>query len=594
LRRGEGAPQFHLSRESLRSLRRLFAYLGPHWVKVSFLIVLTVLGVGLGLVRPWLTKILIDQAIVARDMRVLRLVALAMLATGTLGGLVGYLNGYFSQQVGHRIIRRMRNQLFEHLHGLTLHFYEENQTGQIMSRITSDTEAVQSAVVNSAQTVVRAVVTLAGAVTMMFVLNTKLALFTFLPVPVFIASIAFYATTLKARYRVFREKIAELNAFLQERIAGVRVVKSFAGEQREQRSLEEKTDANYRAYMRAALIHSSIHPWMSYVGGLSALIIIYVGGGMVIKEEIGLGTMVAFLALLGHFFRPIGEIGGLVGHQIPAGLAAGERVFEFLDADDALPVPAEPARPERIRGAVELRDVFFSYDEEDVLREINLTVAPAETVALVGPSGTGKTTLVELVSRFYDVERGRVLVDGIDVKDYEPRDLRRHIGVVLQEPFLFDTTVRENIAYARPDASDDEVRAAAIEAEAHEFITALPEGYDTVVGERGVKLSVGQKQRISIARALLKDPEVLVLDEATSSVDTVTEKAIQKALEAAARDRTTILIAHRLSTTFFADRILVMDEGRIVEEGAARELLQRQGAFARLYNMQVLEGHLGG
>ncbi|KPK65373.1 MAG: hypothetical protein AMK73_03185 [Planctomycetes bacterium SM23_32] len=554
---------------------------------------LTMLGVGLGLVGPWLTKILIDGAILPRDMRVLKLVVLAMLATGTLGAAVGYLSGYLSQQVGHRIIRHMRNQLFEHLQGLTLRFYERNQTGQIMSRITNDTEAVQSAIVNSAQTIVRAVLTLGGAVTMMFVLNTKLALVTFLPVPIFVASIAFYATTLKARYRVFREKIAELNAFLQERIAGVRVVKSFAREQVEQRALEGKTDANYRAYMRAALIHSSIFPWMMYVGGLSALIIIFVGGRMVIREEIGLGTMMAFLALLQHFFSPIGEIGGLVGHQIPAGLAAGERVFEFLDEDDVLPVPAEPARPERLRGEIELRDVSFSYDDEDVLRDINLTVAPAETVALVGPSGTGKTTLVELVSRFYDVDRGRVLVDGTDVKDYDPRALRRHIGVVLQEPFLFDTTVRENIAYARPDASDEEVRAAAMEAEAHEFITGLPEGYDTVVGERGARLSVGQKQRVSIARALLKDPEILVLDEATSSVDTLTEKAIQRALEAAARDRTTVLIAHRLSTTFFADRILVMEDGRIVEEGTAQELLKRQGLFAQLYNMQVLESRVG-
>lgn len=571
-------------------MKRLFAYLKPHWLKVTFLMVLTVLGVGLGLVSPWLIKVLIDGAIIPRDVRVLKFVAVALLVTGTCQAVVGYLNGYFSQQVGHRIIRRMRNQLFEHLQGLTLRFYEQRQTGQIMSRITSDTEAVQGAIVNSAQTVVRAVLTLVGAVTMMFVLNTRLALYAFLPVPIFIASIAVYATQLKKRYKVFREKIAELNAFLQERITGVRVVKSFAREPVEQEALEEKTEANYRAFMCAALIHSSIFPWMMYVAGLASLVIIFVGGNMVIQDEIKLGTMLAFLALLQHFFRPIGEIGRLVGHDIPAGLAAAERVFEFLDEDDVLPVPAEPRRPERLRGEIELRDVTFSYGGDEVLKDINLTVAPAETIALVGPSGTGKTTLMELVSRFYDVEVGRVLVDGADVKEYDPHSLRRHIGVVLQEPFLFDAPVSENIAYGRPGAGDDEIRSAAVKAEAHDFIVELPDGYDTVVGERGVKLSVGQKQRISIARALLKDPAILVLDEATSAVDTVTEKAIQRALEAAARDRTTVLIAHRLSTTFFADRILVMDEGRIVEQGTAQELLAQNGLFAQLYNMQVLEG----
>ncbi len=596
-RRGDsddGPARRRFSRESLRSFLRLCAYLKPHPVKVVFLLVLTVLGVGLGLVSPWLMKVLLDDALLPKDWEVLKFVVIALFVTGTLQAVFGYVKSYFSLQVGHRIIRTMRNQLYGHLQGMALHFYETRQTGSIMSRVTSDTEAVQNAIVNSTQTVLRAILTLIGTITMMLILNRRLALYAFVPVPIFVASIAFYATRLKARYRVLREKIAELNAFLQERITGVRVVKSFAREPLEQDAFEARTEDNYDAFMRTAVIHASIFPWMMWVAGLASIVVIFVGGRMVIYGTMKAGALIGFLFYLRSFFQPIGEIGRLLGHEIPRALAASERVFEFLDEEDRLPVLDEPLRPEHIRGEIELRGVTFSYGDDAVLEDIDLTIAPAETVALVGPSGTGKTTLVELVSRFYDVERGRVLVDGADVKDYDPRVLRSHIGVVLQEPFLFDTTIGENIAYGRPDASADEVRAAGVKAEAHDFITDLPEGYETVVGERGVKLSVGQKQRISIARALLKDPEVLVLDEATSAVDTLTEQAIQRALEAAARDRTTILIAHRLSTTFFADRILVMDEGRIVEQGTAQELLAEGGLFAQLYKMQVLEGGAGG
>jgi len=590
----EGPGRLRLSRDTFASVRRLFGYLRPHWLMVAILVLLTVANVGLGLVGPWLTKQLIDRAILPRNIAALKPIVLALFAASSMGMLVGYASGYLSQMVGHRIIRRMRNELFEHLQTLSLRFFERHETGSIMSRVTNDTEAVQGALVNSVQTVVRSVLTLAGAVTMMFVLNARLALVAFLPVPVFIASIVFYATQLKARYRVFREKIAELNAFLQQRIVGVRVVKSFAREPEEQAAMEEKTTGYYRAFMRAALVQSSIFPWMSYLGAICALSITLVGGMMVIREVTSLGTVLAFLALLQYFLRPIGQMGGLIGHTIPAGLAAAERVFEFLDEQDRLPVRPHAIRPDHLRGEVEMRDVTFAYNGENVLESINLHIRPAETVALVGPSGVGKTTLADLVLRFYDVEHGRVLIDGRDIKDYDPRALRRHMGVVLQEPFLFNVSVRENIAYGNPDATDDAIRAAAARAEADEFIRELPEDYDTVVGERGVKLSVGQKQRISIARALVKDPAILILDEATSAVDTMTEKAIQRALEAASRDRTTLLIAHRLSTTFIADRIVVLQHGRIVEEGTAEELLRVNGLFAKLYHMQMLDAMPGG
>jgi ABC-type multidrug transport system fused ATPase/permease subunit len=588
-RRSEGELEFRYSRKALVSFKRLLAYLGGHWLKVAGLLVLTGVIAALGLVSPYLWRVLLDKVILGSRRDLLPWVVGAYVGVTVTSSIVGYAHDYFGLQVGHSIIRRMRNQLYEHLQSLGLHFFETRQTGAILSRIVSDTEAVQNAAFHSAEVLVSSALTLVGVVGMLVWMSPVLACYVLIPVPVFAASTVFYSKTLKPLFIQFRERVADLNAFVQERVSGVRVVKSFAREEQEQRAFEQKTDGYYRAFMKAALVHASIGPWMGLVFSAGGLIVMLIGGRMATLGVLTPGTLMAFAMYLMQFYRPIGSIGRLVGQDIPNALAAAERVFEFMDEQDRLPVPEDALRPEKLRGEVEFRHATFSYGEGDVLKDINLKIAPTETVALVGPSGVGKTTLVDLVLRFYDVQGGQVLIDGVDARRYDPRALRGHIGLVLQEPFLFDTTVRENIAYGRPDATEEEIRAAAAEAEADEFIEELPRGYDTGVGERGVRLSVGQKQRISIARALLKDPAILILDEATSAVDTLTEKAIQRALETAARGRTTILIAHRLSTTFFADRIVVLDKGRILEEGPAQELLAAGGLFAQLYNMQVLE-----
>jgi ABC-type multidrug transport system fused ATPase/permease subunit len=589
---GAGRPgRFQLS--GLRIFLRLFRYLAPYKGRVAILLVFTLVTTGLGLVFPPLMKVLVDDVFGKSRHELLLPVAGVLLAVSVVNSVLRYIYNYFREQVSHRIIRTLRNEMFDRMVTLRLPFFEQRQTGHILARVVSDTEAVQNAAFHSAETLFSSGIMLIAVIVILFVVNPRLALWTLTPVPLLIASVVFYSITLKKRYSIFREKVAELNAFVQERISGIRVVKSFTREDREREEMDRKTTDFYDAIMGAARISASIMPWVSFIFGLGSLVIIFAGGRMVASGATTVGTLMMFIFYLHHFYGPIGQIGRLIGHEIPRAVASAERVFEFLDEEDRLPVPPDAVRPESLQGEVEFRGVTFSYGEEDVLHDIDLHVAPRETVALVGPSGSGKTTLVELISRFYEVENGQVLVDGVHVKKYDPRALRRHIGVVMQEPFLFDASVTENIAYGRPDATDEDVRDVAVRAEVDQFVRELPEGYDTVLGERGVKLSVGQKQRVSIARALLRDPAILILDEATSAVDTVTEQAIQRALERAAEGRTTILIAHRLSTTFMADRIVVVDEGRIVEQGPPRELLERGGIFTQLYNMQLLEGRLG-
>jgi len=598
---GSDASLSQITPDSIRAFGRLLAYLKPHVWKVVVLVLLTVTMTGIGLIFPQLMRLLLDKVVYGDDPGMLRLIVTVFIGTAVLRAGFGYTHAYLGQQVGHSIVLTLRNQLYEQLQRLSLPFFESQETGSIMSRVVNDTEVVQRSVVNTAETIINSVLTLVGVTVILFATNSTLAFYTLIPVPVFIAAAVFYSKMLKPRFRQVREKVAALNAFVQERIAGVRIVKAFASEDPEQAQFEQRTGELYGAQMKAAALFASIMPVMSTASSLGLLMVLFVGGRMAVQGRISGaadafsgGDLVSFAMYLNIFYRPIRDISHLIGQQIPRALAAAERIFEFMDETQKLPVPADAVVPDHIRGEIVMEGVTFSYGNDDVLKDVTLTVKSGETVALVGPSGAGKTTLTDLISRFYEVERGSVYVDGLPVKQYDPRGLRKHIGLVLQEPFLFNASVRDNIAYGRPGATEDEIRAAAVKAEADDFIRDLPKGYDTVVGERGVKLSVGQKQRISIARALLKDPAILILDEATSSVDTVTEKAIQRALEAAARDRTTILIAHRLSTTYFADRILVLDEGRIVEEGGVHELLETGGLFAKLYQMQTLESTLGG
>lgn len=575
-------------REMLGSFVRLLGYLRPWWYFMACVLGLAVLGEALGLVRPWLIKMFVDEAIPSTGYRLHMLLAWVFVGTILGGAVFGALHSYLTQMLGQRIVRAVRNELYTHLQDLSIRFFEDHPTGETMSRVVNDSEAVEFMLVRSVQDIITSVLRLGAVASILFVMNARLGALTLIPMPLILVAVLFFGRQFHERFGTFRQKIADLNTFVQERLSGVRVVKSFAREREETVGFQDRTQDYYEARMDVALRFSIFHPLMGVLMGLGTLIVFFFGGRMALNGTLTDGEFVAFILYLATFYRPIQGIARQVGYGLPRSLAAADRIFEFLDETPELEVAEDAIEPEGLEGRIELQGVGFGYKADAVLEDINLTIEPGETVALVGPSGVGKTTMVDLICRFYDVQQGRILVDGTDVRQYEPRALRGHIGMVLQEPFLFNTTLYENIAYGRPDCTEQEVHWAAEQAGAAEFIAEIPEGYQAVVGERGVKLSVGQKQRISIARALLKDPAILILDEATSSVDTITEKAIQGALATAARGRTTILIAHRLSTTDIADRIVVLENGRLVEEGTQEELLARGGSFAELWEMQSL------
>ncbi len=569
-----------------RSALRLFSYLRTWWYLMLVVLVLMGIITALHLVQPWLLKMFIDDVLPGQDYR-LHVLIVGVFATALVfGALAAFLHSYLSQMLGQRIIRELRDELYTHLQDLSVRFFEDHPTGETMSRVVNDSEAVEFMLVRSVESIIMSVLTLGGVAAVLLAMDARLAVLTMMPIPFIVLAVVFFGRRFHELFGSFRQRVADLNTFVQERISGVRVVKAFAREQDEIEDFQDKTSEYYTAFMEVALRSSIFEPLMGVLMGAGTLIVLLFGGRYALAGGLKPGEFLAFIMYLGTFYRPIERLGRQFGHALPRSLAAADRIFEFLDESPEVPAPEDAIEPESIRGEIELRGVTFAYKVEPVLREVDLKIGAGETVALVGPSGVGKTTMVDLICRFYDVQQGQVLIDGIDVRRYEPRALRRHIGMVLQEPFLFNTTLYENIAYGRPDCSEEDVHRAAEQAGAAEFITELPNGYQTLVGERGVKLSVGQKQRVSIARALLRNPAMLILDEATSSVDTATERIIQDALALAAEGRTTILIAHRLSTTTIADRILVLEDGRVVEEGSLDELLALGGRFAEQWQMQ--------
>lgn len=571
----------------LSSEKRLLRYFALYRHLFAIGLLSTGVVCGVVILNGWLISDVVKAAIES-DPRALNRVALLIVGIHIVKWVFSFSETYFVGSATQKIAVLFRNELYSHLQGLSLSFFERTKVGHLISRMTNDVGLIQ----NAGPTIIQAVkapLVIVGCTVTIFVWNWRLALIAVVVLPFMAYTITKIGRGMRGLTELLQVKLADIAAVFQETISGVRVVKSFAMEDYEISRFQDETQQSYRAAMRAVRRSAAMSPTVEVIGVVGIAFVLWYGGNMVATNAMPgfhAARLIAFLFMLERIAHSARSIGGInvIYHQTMAG---AQRVFDVLDevpevkeSPDACPLPP-------MEGRVEFADVSFTYgNSKPTLEDISFTIERGQRVALVGPSGAGKSTIGNLIPRFYDVASGRVCVDGVDVRGVTLNSLRQQIGIVPQETMLFGSSVRENIAYGRIDAADEEIQEAAKAANAHEFIMRLPEGYDTLVGERGVKLSGGERQRIAIARALLKNPKLLILDEATSSLDVASEAVVQEALERLMANRTTLVIAHRLSTVVNADKILVMDGGRIVEAGTHKELLAKSGLYAELYAVQ--------
>jgi subfamily B ATP-binding cassette protein MsbA len=543
---------------------------------------------------PMVVRYLLDAAFVNRDRVLLDRIALGLVALFCVQAVLNYMQAYLLSAAGEQAVAGLRRELFAKLLEMPPGFFADRRTGELTSRITVDVGLLQSVLSHQISEFARQVLALVGGVVLLTYLQPRLTLTALLAAPVVVGTAFIFGRKLRQITTGVQDRVAEATAVAEEAFSQIRTVQSFVQEPAERARYGERIRASVRMALKRARVRGMFFGMLTFSTFAAIVFVLWQGGLLVLDGKLTAGSLVGFLLYTITIAASIGALAtSFTAYQEAVG--AAERVFEILEMKPAIADPSAPAPlPAPVRGRVAFEDVWFRYLPDPslpwTLEGISLTVAPGEVVALVGPSGSGKTTLVSLLPRFWDVDRGRVTLDGLDLRSVRLADLRGAIGVVPQEPALFSGTIRENIAYARPRATDAEIQAAARAAHAHEFIERLPHGYDTLVGERGIKLSGGQRQRVAIARAILKDPAVLILDEATSSLDTESERLIEDALAKLLVGRTTLIIAHRLSTVQRADRLVVLDHGRIVEEGTHAELLAAGGLYARLYQRQFRQG----
>lgn len=570
----------------MKVLRRLLKFAAPYWNRYLLAIALVFAISGLNLLEPMVIKWVIDEILESKNYTLLLYGALAILGVAILKGILQCFQRFSMSWAGQKVVFDIRNTLYRHLQQLSFSFYDKAQTGQIMSRVTSDVETTQRFLSNGLVNIVSIVVTFTWTLVIMLSHHAKLTLMAMIPVPFLAWRVQVYSTQIRPMFWNIQQQLAVLTARLQENITGQRAVKAFARKHHEMEIFERDNMALLERNVRAERLSGVNWALMRLLTEISLGIILWYGGWQVISGNISYGTLVAFNMWLGQLLGPIRRLGFWVS-MVQRTVASGERIFEILDTKaevDDKP-GAKPMPP--IEGRVVFEDVSFSYDGDHmVIDGINLDVKPGQTIAILGGTGSGKSTLINLVPRFYDVTKGRILINGIDIRDVTLESLRRQIGIVTQETFLFSASLRDNIAYGKPEATDQEVIEAAKAAHIHDFIAGLPQGYDSIIGERGVGLSGGQKQRVAIARALLMDARILLLDESTSSVDVETEMRIQEAFSRLLEDRTAFVIAQRLSTVRNADWIIVLDKGRIAEQGTHEELLKKGGIYTSIYNLQ--------
>jgi ATP-binding cassette subfamily B protein len=566
-----------------RKLRGLLVLLRPYRTRTLLMFVSLILGTAAALAPPPLAKLAIDEGITPGDTRTLTLVVIAFLVSALVYWGATYVQTYLVGWVGQRVLQDLRIQLFAHLQTLSVGFYSRRQAGVIISRLTNDVQALDQLVSDGVVTLFGSTLTLVGTAVILLWLDVKLALLTFLVFPLLaLGSLGFRVVSANA-YRITREKVALITAYLQESLSGIRVVRTFAQERRHLDRFNALNEDNYDANMKTVYLNAAYFPGVEMLSAVATAGILLYGGLQAIQGDVTVGVLVAFIAALNNFFDPIQSLSQLYT-TYQAGMAALDKIFELLDEQPELSDRPDAIDLPRIRGEIDFQGVTFAYgDGAPALADVDLHVPPGQTVALVGATGAGKSTFAKLVARFYDPTEGRVLVDGHDLRDVTMQSLRSQMGIVPQEAFLFSGTLGENIAFGRPDATAEEVAAAARAVHAHDFISALEHGYDTQIGERGIQLSAGQRQLVAFARALIADPRILVLDEATANVDIHTEGRIEAGLRRLLAGRTAIVIAHRLSTIRTAGRIIVLDHGHITEQGTHDELLAAEGAYWRLY-----------
>lgn len=565
---------------------RALKYIKPYWKRGLAAGICTIIAAGGTAYLPFVIKDMVDQVLSEKNTTMLNWIVLSIVVVFVIRGIAYYGQSYLMNYVGQRVIIDIRKAVFEKLQRLSMSFYDKHKTGTIMSYVTNDVSALQSAMVDNVVEMITETVILVASIVMMIYLDWKLFLVTFATFPVVLFFIDSFGKRIRKSGSRIQEAAADITSVLQEVASSPRVIKSFVREGYEVDRFDKENMNNFRANMKYAQLSSTLTPTIEFVAAIGVSIILWYGGNSVINGSITAGSLVAFLTYAVNISNPIKRLSRVIGN-IQRALAAAQRVFDVLDLPEDITNAPDAKLLPKVKGDVRFNDVSFAYNEnEEVLSHVSFEVKPGEMIAFVGPSGAGKSTVASLLPRFYDATNGSITIDGQDIRKVTLDSLREQVGIVPQETVLFNGSVYDNILYGRLDATREEVEAAAKAANAHDFIMQLPNGYETMLGDRGMNISGGQRQRISIARAILKNPQILILDEATSALDTESERVVQEALDRLMVGRTSFVIAHRLSTIKNADKIMVLEKGQLIEQGNHDELMAMDGLYAHLYKIQ--------